>query len=487
MPDFVNQYQPPGVYVEEETSPLVAVVGTTPSVVGLLGPSIGYRTHTEAVTLTGTAPVTLSKLGVDIATNFEVRSEDGTVLPTVGDYVLDIGGGEDADEDTETDNTATIARVALGDIGDGDTVFVSYRYTDTAYHSPHRFRDFDDVRDYYGEAVDTVTNAVVSPVSLAAKVAFENGAREVVIVATTGTDVLTSRGELEAAYDKLSTYYDVRVIVPLPVGLTGTAIAPGDVVNVAADLATWISGSISGDDILRVGLIGFESSITVAPETIAAGTESSRVGILWPNGLNYYNGATNTVLEVAGYYLAAAAAGVMVNNEVQIPLTRKQIRGFTGIPAAKAATLSKSNKDLWSSSGVMVVEIDRQGRLVVRHGTSSDPTSVLTRELSLVRARDEMVTSIHDTVDASGLIGSAIDEETPIRVKGVIAGVLETLVSAGTIVAYQSLKVRQKSLDPTIIEVKFEYRPAYPLNYIVVSFQVNTITGETTMTDLLAA
>jgi hypothetical protein len=202
--------------------------------------------------------------------------------------------------------------------------------------------------------------------------------------------------------------------------------------------------------------------------------------------LNYYNGQTNTVIEVAGYYLAAAAAGVMTSLPVQIPLTRKQIRGFAGIPTAKRATLTPTNKNLWSSAGVMVAEIDRNGRLIIRHGTSSDPTSVLTREMSLVRAKDAMVTLIHDTVDSAGLVGSSIDEETPIRVKGVMAGCLETLVDVGVIVGYLDLKVRQLVGDPTVIEVKFQYKPAYPLNYIVVSFNINTLTGETTLIDLAA-
>jgi hypothetical protein len=127
----------------------------------------------------------------------------------------------------------------------------------------------------------------------------------------------------------------------------------------------------------------------------------------------------------------------------------------------------------------MVAEIDRANRLIVRHGTSSDPTSVLTREMSLVRAKDSMVTLIHDTMDSSGIIGTPINDETPIRIKGVMAGCLETLVGAGVIVAYNDLKVRQQSIDPTVVEVKFQYQPAYPLNYIVISFSINTLTGQT--------
>ena len=47
MPDFVNQYLPPGVYVEEETTSLVNVVGSAPASPGIYGPAVGYRTYTE--------------------------------------------------------------------------------------------------------------------------------------------------------------------------------------------------------------------------------------------------------------------------------------------------------------------------------------------------------------------------------------------------------------------------------------------------------
>jgi hypothetical protein len=47
-------------------------------------------------------------------------------------------------------------------------------------------------------------------------------------------------------------------------------------------------------------------------------------------------------------------------------------------------------------------------------------------------------------------------------------------------VSYTTLQVRQSSGDPTIIEVKFQYQPAYALNYITVSFEVSVTTGAVT-------
>ena len=48
---------------------------------------------------------------------------------------------------------------------------------------------------------------------------------------------------------------------------------------------------------------------------------------------------------------------------------------------------------------------------------------------------------------------------------------------SGLFTAFSSLIVRVSEADATAILVKFAYRPTYPLNYITVSFSINTVTG----------
>jgi len=483
-PDF-TQYQPPGVYVEEEVTPLVSVVGVSPTVVGIVGPSLGYRVHTQAVTLTGTTAVSLAKLGINPTTGLSVAAADGTVY-AASEYALVPGAGADTDIATTADNTLTLARAADSDIDDGETVYVTYRYTDATFHSPLRATDFDDVKDAFGEPLNLTTGEVTSPLSLAAKIAFENGAGQVVLVATDdAAATTTTRANLAEGMAKLESITDVNVVVPLTVGLTGTVGSAGDTENVANDLKTHVEGQSALNN-LRIGIIGYERDVTRAPETIAAAARSSRVMLAWPNRLSYYNGATNTMIEVAGYYLAAAMAGRMASLPVQTPLTRKQIRGFAGLPASMAQAMTATAKNTWSSSGVAVTEVARDGRLVIRHGTTTRTDTIMVREMSLVRAKDALINLIQETVDRSEMVGSPIDNLTPLRVKGVVQGCLETSLNTGIIIAYNNLKVRQLPADPSVIEVKFQYQPAYPLNYIVVSFSINTTTGETNVIELAA-
>lgn len=483
MTDF-SQYQPPGIYIEEEATPLVSVVGVAPAVAAIVGPGVGYRTHTEPVTLTGTATVTLSKRGGSTGTGFEVRAADGTLYAGT-DYATATGPGEDAGSDL--DNTVTIARSGGSTIASGETVYVTYRYTDAEYYSPARFSDFDDVKDAYGEPLDLTTGAILSPLSLAAKVAFENGASQLVLVPAVGTASSVTRTELANALDVLDSIPDVTVVVPLPVGITGTEASQGDTVGVGQDVESHVvSATTNGNR--RVAILGYERTSTVEPETLAAGIDSQRVMLVHPNRLNFYNGFTNTTIEVSGYYLAAGLAGRAVAQRVSEPLTKKEVRGFAGIPGSVLQSMSNAVKNAWSEAGVAVIEQNRLGRLVVRHGVSTDPTNIHTREFSLTRGRDAMVTLVKDTFENSGLVGGIIDEDTPLNVKGVLTGVLERCVAERIIIGYQSVKVRVRpGSDPSVIEVKFQYRPAYPLNYIVISFSVNATTGEVDVIEQIAA
>lgn len=483
LPDFTT-YQPPGVYVEEDLSSLVNVIGVRPTVVALVGPAVGYRTYTEALVLTGTVPVQVSNRGVD-PTSVVVTAADGSAYDSTTDYAVAVAAGTDGNIATTGDNTLTIARLADSTIPAGGMVYATYRYTDTEYHAPLRVQDFDDVQDAFGPPLDIETGEIISPLSFAAKVAIENGARNLILVPTTGGSQTATRAELSAAYNKLKGMPDVNVVVPLAAGITGTQAEPGDVLSVATDLRTHVETQAQ-DGQFRVGIVGFESTATLDPVQAIDAFRSSRVVFAWPNRLFYYHGYRNVTVEVAGYYLAAAYAGRLASLPVQMPLTKKEIVGFTGFPSAITQQMTNSVKNSWSDAGIAVTEQNRAGRLVVRHGTTTNRTNVQTRELSLVRAKDALINLLYETVDSSSLVGGYIDETTPTAVLGVITGVLESAKNSDVIVDYTGLKIRQLTTDPSVMEVKFQYRPAYPLNYVVISFSIDTTTGATNVVDAAA-
>jgi hypothetical protein len=470
MVDF-SRYQPPGVYVQDATTPVTAFQGFSafPETVGIVGPALEFRASSESVTMSET-PKTLLAGGIDVSTVTVTPIAGGVPYVVDVDYVLAQVGTPGAPT-----TTTSIALLQGGDIAEGEIVTVAFRYADEAFFGVNRFTEFESVEGFYGPALDLESNEIISPLTLAARIAFENGARSVALVTTPAAGSVTVQA-LTDGLAKLDAASDVGLVVPLAVGVSDTD-APGVAIALAAHIARTVN-----DGNFRVGLLGFDTAVTLDHAVVAESIENERIVLAFPNRLNYYNGETNQTLLVGGQYLASAYAGQLVRNGISFPLTRKRVRSFAGLPGSVVAQMSRSFKDNLSSRGVAVAELTRAQSLVVRHGVTTDRTNVMTREVSLVRAKDAMVIAIETALENSGVIGNPMTEDTPLIVKALITGALETVKENRTIVNYREVRVRQPSTRPDVIEAKFEYRPAYPLNYVLVSFSVDIASGEVDLT-----
>lgn len=489
--DFSRNYQPPGVYVEETPSTVVATTGVPLTVVAIVGPARGYQTNVEQVPLAN-AGVRLAKKGIDSSTIVVTVASDRSAVDT-GDYtyakVDDLGG---------QDYSSTLTRANAATPADGTSVFVSYNYVDPEYFDPKSVESFEDVKDLYGEPLNLAPQAVgdsayqfiESPLSLAAKIAFENGASTLVLCATTPpgsgatTDAAKStahKAALAAGYEKLATLPTVNVVVSLTEG-----IVTGDAPGVITDLSTYLDNT-ADDGFFQFGIIGFPTAVTTTPDAILSTSAVANKRVMFafagPGGVTMYSGTNNTTFSVNHAYLAAAYAGKMASLPVQQSLTKQPLSSFAGLGGTP---LSNTLKNTYASLGVAIAEIDRLGRLVVRHAVTTDMSTVNTRESAVVRGRDALVTMLQDGTTSSTLIGMPVDEDLLLTVKSVVASILESAVATGTVNSYSDLAVRQVSTDPTVVEVKFAYKPAYPLNYIVVSFSIDMSTGTTDLTTTAA-
>lgn len=500
MVDF-TQYQPPGVYVEDTTRPLVTPASLPGSITVIVGPGRGYQQLTEAVAVSSVAEdiVTLAQEGIFTAAVVGppaisapvVTKTDGTVLVEGDDYNFTVvGSGATA--------VTKIARdVASVAIANGDTVIISYNYADSAYYTPLVYEEFDGIANVYGEPFSSTDSTIQSPVSLAAKVAFENGAGRLMIVPTDPADG-TYQEQLVAAYAKVVTDYRAGMIVPLLVHGYVSDDGGGDTTSDANDYTAVGSlitdvlthcNTAAADGFGRIAIVGVDlayDQTTGGFDQIATDTASKRIVLVYPPKVNLYNSTANQTIEVSGYYFAAALAGILSGQAVERGLTRQIVKSFVSLPSSVFQAMTKAFKDTLSASGVTVIETDRLQRLSIRHGVTTDMTSLTTREISLVRIADTLYQTVQFGMDNSGLIGEPIDEEMPSRVKGALAGILEQAINDDVILSWDNLAVRQQSLpagDPTVIECKFSYKPAVPLNYITVQFQIDLQTGLLAFTD----
>lgn len=492
MPNF-NTYQPPGVYVEGSAASLVSPAGVPSTTVTIVGLSRGYQLATESLIISTTAQP-LGNRGVlpdsNPAPDLTVKKLDGTPLVETTDYVLVRGAG--------SGDATTIARASGSTvIANGDQVVVTYSYADSTYYAPKSFEDFSSVEAIYGPSLVSVlptdpnATQVYSPLSLAARLAFENGATTVLLIAVEPTTVdfnlLTRFSE---AYSKVATNPEVTLLVPVlsqPDGQDAAAYTlavPGFLSAVRAHCV-----GAAADGYGRIAFVGADTAYddtTTTFDELAAAQGSNREVLAFPNRMSFFNQSLNQSTEIGGCYLAAALAGRLAAQNPNRGLTRLQVFGFTGIPDDVVGDMTTTAKNTLSAAGVCVVEVGRTSTLTVRHGVTTDPTDALSSEVSITRSQDVLYRLIADGVEAAALVGEPIDDEMAIRVKGIVAGVLESAVTGLVIAEYITLQVRQQDSatgNPTVIECQFTYRPFLPLNYITVTFSMDLTTGTTTVVD----
>ncbi len=489
MVDFRSGYVPPGVYVTADNTSVATAVGATPTVICLVGPGLGYRSIVDRDTFSNnTDSFKLTKKGANqnsLTAVGAVTSESGGVVTTykVGDdYTVTSTNG------SAPDSVTTIAIVQTGSIVPGVEVQVSYTYADTDYYGLNQFNDFVSFSQVYGNPFSNDGKTLQSPLSLAAQIAFDNGANVIYAVALNNLGSYAS--QYKAAYAQSAANYDINLVVPVwPEGDDPTLPNSLDTMQqYATDLISHLR-SADSDGFPRNSVVGmsagFDSSVT--PDQVSSLFDYRRVVLAYPNLLNYYNAYTSPpkTTPIGGQYLAAALSGVLANNQTAQGLTRQRVYSFTGINADILPQQTTTNKNTWSSRGVAVLESNRRGQLVIRHGVTTDVSSITSREFSIVRCQDELFNEIQQSLEGAQLIGTPIRSDTALNVKAIIAGALETAMANDTIQGYTNLSVRQQVLpngDPTVIECVFSYKPTYPLNFITVTFSFDLSTGDITTT-----
>ena len=478
MVDF-SKYQAPGLYTEAVPGPQLSVQSTTPTAVGVFGTTVGYRQQTESLVIdpdiqqedTTFLPATnrtLREAGIRPDTVVVRNASSGEEYVLNTDYTVFLVSGGASSQSTR-DDLYTIKRVIDGGhIDQGDTVEVSYNYTNEDYFKAKTFYDYDDVRDQYGKPFDALGN-IQSELSLAVSIAFQNGASVVVTAAVDPVDRANpTLADYIGALDTLRDQSDISVIVPA----TG-------VQTIQSAVVTHVNQQ-SGNRYERRAIIGRDGSGTaVSSAQLIADAHaigSNRIALVSPAQLKYFAPELDKEIIIGGQYLAAAAAGVSVSQGASMPLTRRTVRGFVDV----ATTISEAQRNLESQNGLAVIEKTRRGGMQIRHGVTTDTTDVLSREWNVTGQQDAMVYRLREYLDNDRLIGNTIDELTMTNVKASADAALQALVQDRVIQDYAELKVRQLNTSPDVIEIRFAWKPSLPLNYIVVRYSVSITSGDST-------
>lgn len=511
-------YIPPGVNVEELTSPSVSPLLATSAQVCLVGAARGYQVGTTQVVFPpGTTPVTVTApLGgafLSVSGTQVFESVKNLTDPTAGSMINQGGyeqgtGAYVADEGPDFTaavaaggGTATITPIAGSPLAvDGGAVSVTYRYLPENYYVATRLDSQALAETRFGPAFDA--NGIITPLTAAAAIAFQNGAASVVIqpvfrltdpVNPGSARIQPTAAELADATNWTATFAglrdveDVNVLVPVAGqsdANSSTTVVNG-LLNVAQDHVHYMK--TQGQYMVMIGGMDSSEDATVA----TAGDLRTQAGVM----RDRYGGetaestvlvspsrftrplptVTNTQIVVGGQYMAAAVAGMLASRPTSATLTRKQVAGFSGV----ADTRDKSGKDQDGDAGLLVVE-QKGTAIQVRHAITLSNNTTAQRELSVVRSKHRMIESLRQTIDTQ-IIGSVpADGNAPFLVKNAVIGVLEALRGTAELVDYQAVQARTLTGDPTAVEVRFSYLPAFPLNYVHIVFSVD-LTGSTTI------
>jgi hypothetical protein len=480
--DF-SRYLPPGVYTNPTPGPQLAVNSTLPTAVALFGCGVGFRTYVESILINpntnDTTPAVnqnLSKQGIKTSTIAVSDPNSGQPYVLGADYTVLCTQGTTGTSDA----LYTIQIVIDGHIDPGDYIQVSYNYTDPTYFTPYTFYDYDDVRAAYGEPfVTSGPNAgqIQSELTLGAKFAFLNGAYQVVCVAVNPANpAAPTVGEYGVALDQLKDDALVAVIVPC------TGQQP-----VFQQVAQHVQYE-SNNRYERRAILGLDGTINAVPSSqriidaeeivgyVSDDEMAKRLMLVSPATFTYYSPELNNTVTLGGQFMAASLAGITVSQSFAMPLTRKVITGWTGVGEVEP----DGQKNLESQSGLCVVEFTRRMLMQVRHGVSVDNIDMIHREWSITGQQDALVYRLRDYLENANLIGQPIYSFTLINVKSSAEAALQSLIRDGLLVGYMGLKARQLLTNPDVIEVSFSWLPAFPLNYIVVTFNISLTSGNIT-------
>lgn len=494
-------YRQPGVTIDEVVTPQISSLLAAPALVCLVGPARGYQTRTDQFVLNGTSAIPLPGLpvGATLSTVTAVKdaldpskgATDGSGYVVTTDYTVQTGGG-------------TITRVGAGAIADGRVVNVTYTYVAADYFEPIRLYDIGAIESRFGPALNTAGTAIDSPITYAAAIALENGAGSVVcqplfVRATPGdpTTAASTPNSTQAAATSTwaDTLYvlrdieDINVMVPI-IGQSTTNVGDATQLSVFQafqDHAQFLAQNdqyvvnIFGEDSTADATEATRTTIQTHATTLRSrygGAQAEQTVLLSPARYTRALPGTATPITIGGQYAAAGVAGVLASQPVSTSLTRKVLSGFLRVTDAR----DQNERNADAAAGLCVVE-NKNGAVIVRHGITLSQVSAATREISVVRAKHRMIESVRDTLDRQ-IVGQIVaDGNAPFIVASTVTGVLERLRQERDLVDYTPPSARILSLDPTTIQVRFSYRPAFPLNYVDVVFSLDLTAGGVTATE----
>ena len=321
-------------------------------------------------------------------------------------------------------------------------------------------------------AIETAMGSISpeNPLALASYLAILNGA---VLVAlkqvqkaenSTQASIASYIDSLEDIEGKIAGQVSPNVIVPLRTDNTKflEELSKHTKLQSASTRKaerTAIVGASAGMDVKTMGLI-------------AQSLSNTRMRIVYPDSVivpvTDSLGQTKEYL-VDGVYLAAALVGnrVAPNRDVATPWTGAQLVGFTQL----GRILDAVEMNQATVQGLTILD-SRPPFLRVRHGVTTDMTSILTKLPTIIQIADEVQKQCRQVLNR--FVGIKFLPGVLSQIEGRMSQMMIGLVNAQIVSSFTGISATVSATDQTTAEVEVYYQPVYPLLYLVVTFNVRS-------------
>jgi len=223
----------------------------------------------------------------------------------------------------------------------------------------------------------------------------------------------------------------------------------------------------------RTGIMGFSAGTQpLEAQRLAKLTQNSRVRVIYPDIVS--STVTNT-LGVSRTYLldgrylavAVACATTAATIDAATPWTNLSVLGFDSL----SRNLDAVDANQTANSGVSVLQ-QRAGQIIIRHGLTTDMTSVLTKTPTVTQISDEVHRRARDLL--SGYIGVKYLPNVVPQIEGRVNTMFKQLVQEQIIDTFSGIVVSRDPEDPTGLLVEAFYKPVFPLLYIQFTFNIRS-------------
>ena len=350
----------------------------------------------------------------------------------------------------------------------GATYYVSYALTKgDDYYKPLTYYSFSEMEDVEGEICE---NGIINNMLLAAKIAFANGAPEIVVRQLyVPHDGSPNNSEIDSALDDMGAV-DIEILL--------TPYIYNKDADIMSRLQQWNTSQIKKERLWFTSTDIDSTPATIKNKAISMASSLYATVIAPKGNVTVTDGITgeDVVLDVPGDFFGAAVAGLMCNPNYDKanPITNQAIAGIsypTNMPATPVWTDNVMND--MAANGVLLMYNDN-GITRVRHALTTNTRNQMTQELQVRWI--SLLTKKEIRLALKPYIGTKAVQRVVGFVNGTIRSYLEQGITDEIYTDYANLVTAIDTTDIRRIKSSVDIQPVGTTTWITLDFGfVNTL------------